>query len=46
MVDIKEFREKTTAFYGNEDYLIDEGTYYLRYGKDNTVEKGKYINVW
>ena len=44
--DINEFREKTTAFYGNEDYLIDEGTYYLRYGKVNTIDKGKYLNVW
>lgn len=43
---IKEFREETTAFYGNEDYLIDEGTYYFRYGKDNTIDKGKYLNVW
>jgi len=43
---IKEFREETTAFYGNEDYLIDEGTYYIRYGKDNTIDKGKYLNVW
>lgn len=44
--DIKEFREETTAFYGNEDYLIDEGNYFMRYGKDNTIEKGKYLNVW
>ena len=44
--DIKEFREETTAFYGNEDYLIDEGNYYVRYGKDNTIDKGKYLNVW
>ena len=44
--DIKEFREETMDFYGNEDYLIDEGTYYLRYGKDNTIDKGKYMNVW
>ena len=43
---IKEFREETTAFYGNEDYLIGEGTYYFRYGKDNTIDKGKYLNVW
>ena len=43
---IKEFREETTAFYGNEDYLIDEGNYYVRYGKDNTIDKGKYLNVW
>ncbi len=45
-LDIKEFREETTAFYGNEDYLIDEGSYYFRYGKDNTIDKGKYLNVW
>ena len=44
--DIKEFNEKTTDFYGCEDYLIDEGTYYLRYGKDNNIDKGKYLNVW
>jgi ketosteroid isomerase-like protein len=43
---IKEFREETTAFYGNEEYLIDEGTYYVRYGKNNTIDKGKYLNVW
>jgi ketosteroid isomerase-like protein len=45
-LDIKEFREETIAFYGNEDYLIDEGNYYFRYGKDNTIDKGKYLNVW
>ena len=44
--DIKEFREETTAFYGNEDYLIDEGNYFMRYGKDNIIDKGKYLNVW
>lgn len=27
---IYEFKELTTSFYGNRDYLIDEGTYYLR----------------
>lgn len=43
---IKEFTEETTGFYGNEDFLIDEGTYYLRYGKDNAIDKGKYLNVW
>lgn len=43
---IKEFREVTTALYGNEDYLINEGTYIMLYGKNNTVEKGKFINIW
>ena len=43
---ISEFSEQTTAFYGNEEYLIDEGTYIMSYGKNNTIEKGKYLNVW
>lgn len=43
---ITEFSEQTTAFYGNEEYLIDEGNYFMNYGEDNTVEKGKYLNVW
>ena len=43
---IKEFREETTDFYGNEELLIDEGTYVVTYGADNTVERGKYLNVW
>lgn len=43
---IKEFREETTALYGSGPYLMDEGTYLMRYGKDNTTEKGKYLNVW
>ena len=43
---IKEFTEETTSFYGCENYLIDEGNYYLRYGENNTIDKGKYLNVW
>ena len=43
---IKEFREETTALYGNEEYLINEGKYFMSYGKDNTSEKGKFINIW
>jgi ketosteroid isomerase-like protein len=43
---IYEFKEETISFYGNEDYLIDEGSYYLRYGAENTIDKGKYINIW
>ena len=43
---IYEFKESTTSSYGNENYVIDEGTYYLRYGKVNTIDKGKYINIW
>jgi ketosteroid isomerase-like protein len=43
---IKEFREESAAFYGNEDYLMDEGKYYLRYGENDIIDKGKYINIW
>jgi ketosteroid isomerase-like protein len=43
---ITEFREETTTLYGNEQYLIEEGLYYMTYGEDNTVENGKYINIW
>lgn len=43
---IKEFREESAYFYGNKDLLIDEGTYYLLYGEENTIDKGKYINIW
>ena len=43
---IKEFREDIISLYGNEDYLISEGSYYLIYGKENTLDKGKYLNVW
>lgn len=44
--DIKEAREVSTAVYGNEDYVIDEGTYYMSFGADSIVDKGKYMNVW
>ena len=43
---IKEFSEESTSFYGNEDFLIDEGKYYLRYGENDIIDKGKYINIW
>jgi ketosteroid isomerase-like protein len=44
--DIKEAVEESTSLYGNEDYIIDEGTYYMVYGAENTIDKGKYLNVW
>ncbi len=43
---IHEFKETSISFYGNEEYLIDEGTYYLRYGDEHTIDEGKYINIW
>jgi ketosteroid isomerase-like protein len=43
---VAEFREDTTDFYGNQDLLIDAGTYEMTYGADRVVERGKYLNVW
>jgi len=43
---ITAFSEETTNLYGSGGYLIDEGNYTMTYGKDSTVEKGKYINIW
>lgn len=43
---IKEFSEETIDLYGCEDFLVDAGNYYMVYGADNIVEKGKYLNVW
>lgn len=44
--DIHEFVETSSFFYGTEEYLIDEGTYYMTYGKDSIEDTGKYINIW
>ncbi|MFT6868123.1 MAG: ketosteroid isomerase-like protein [Cyclobacteriaceae bacterium] len=43
---IYEFKETSSSLYGTKDYLIDEGTYYLTYGEERTVDRGKYINIW
>lgn len=43
---VKEFREVTTDFYGNQELLVDAGTYVMVYGADHVVEHGKYLNVW
>jgi ketosteroid isomerase-like protein len=43
---ITEFTEETIAFYGNEDFLVDEGTYILAWGEDGQRDVGKYLNVW
>jgi hypothetical protein len=42
---LTEFREETTTFYGNAEYVIDEGVYVLTYG-EGVTERGKYVNVW
>ncbi|PWT95689.1 MAG: hypothetical protein C5B52_17385 [Bacteroidetes bacterium] len=43
---IKEFRDETTALYGNEDNLIEEGNFFMGDGKGKTIDKGKYIGIW
>lgn len=43
-IGVTEFHEETTHFYGNAEYVIDEGTYFLRYGQGE-IERGKYVNV-
>jgi ketosteroid isomerase-like protein len=43
---IKSFKEETTLMYGSGEYLIQEGNYQMQYGKDNALEKGKFINIW
>ena len=43
---IKEFHDETTALYGNEENLIEEGNYFMGDGKGNTIDKGKYMDVW
>lgn len=43
---ITAFSEQTTDVYGNGELLVDQGEYMVTYGPGNTVERGKYLNVW
>jgi hypothetical protein len=43
---LTEFREETTDFYGNGEYVVDAGIYIVTYGPDHMTERGKYLNVW
>ena len=43
---VKEFRDETTALYGNEDNLVEEGNYFMGDGKGNIIDIGKYIDIW
>jgi ketosteroid isomerase-like protein len=43
---VSEFREETTDFYGNGEYVVDAGTYVVTYGPEHVTERGKYLNVW
>jgi ketosteroid isomerase-like protein len=45
-IGVKAFTERTTTLYGNSELLIDQGEYEITYGPANTVERGKYVNVW
>lgn len=42
---LTEFREATTDFYGNAEFVVDAGTYVVTYGPDHVTERGKYLNV-
>jgi len=43
---MKEFKTETVAVSGNEENLIEEGTYFIGDGKGNVLDKGKYINIF
>jgi hypothetical protein len=43
---LTEFREETTDFYGNSEFVADAGTYVVTYGPEHVTERGKYLNVW
>jgi len=43
---IKEFRDETTAVYGNENNVVEEGNYFMGDAKGNSIDKGKYLCVW
>ena len=43
---VSEFREETTDFYGNGEYVVDAGTYVVTYGPTRVTERGNYLNVW
>lgn len=43
---LTEFREETTDFYGNAEFVVDAGNYVVTYGPEHVTERGKYLNVW
>ena len=43
---LTEFREETTDFYGNAEFVVDAGTYVVTYGPEHVTERGNYLNVW
>ncbi|MFY0655122.1 MAG: nuclear transport factor 2 family protein, partial [Cyclobacteriaceae bacterium] len=43
---IHEFKETSLTIYGTQEYVIDEGAYYLTYGEEHYIDSGKYVNIW
>ncbi len=43
---LKDFKLNIVDIWGNEDMVIEEGTYTMGDDKGNTVDKGKYIALW
>ena len=43
---VKEFKDSTTALYGDKDNLIEEGVYTMGDGKGHQIDQGKYVEVW
>ncbi len=43
---LKDFKLNVVDIWGNEDMVIEEGTYTMNDDKGNSVDKGKYIAIW
>jgi ketosteroid isomerase-like protein len=43
---LKDFKLNVVDIWGNEDMVVEEGTYTMGDDKGNTVDKGKYIAIW
>ena len=43
---VKDFKLNIVEIWGNEDMVIEEGTYNMNDDKGNSVDKGKYIAIW
>jgi ketosteroid isomerase-like protein len=43
---IKQYKDETTALYGNGDNLVEEGKYVMGDNKGNLLDSGKYVAIW
>ena len=43
---VKDFKLNVVEIWGNEDMVIEEGTYNMNDDKGNSVDKGKYLAIW